>query len=75
MDTIPEKTRKEWRDLLTGQINVKLENFVLQMKIDQTKRAIQNSKIDIEEGANRIYDICVKYSLAVRKDMETIFNK
>jgi len=75
MDTIPEKTRKEWQDLLTGKINVKLENFVLQMKVDQTKRAIKNSKITMDEGVDSIYDICVKYALAVRKDMDTIFNQ
>jgi len=75
MDNIPGKSRKEWQELLTGEINVKLENFVLQMKVDQTKRAIQSSNITIDQGVAKIYDLCVKYSLAVKKDMETIFNQ
>jgi len=74
MDNIPEKSRKEWQELLTGKINVKLENFVLQMQVDQTKRAITNSTLTLEEGVNKIYNLCVKYSLAVKPDMNTIFN-
>lgn len=75
MDNIPEKTRKEWNELLTGKINVKLENFVLQMQIDQTKLAIQNSNMKLDEGITKIYNLCIKYALAVRNDMNTIFNK
>ena len=74
MDNIPDKSRKEWQELLTGKINVKLENFVLQMQVDQTKRAITNSTLTLEEGVNKIYNLCVKYALAVKPDMNTIFN-
>jgi len=74
MDKIPEKERKEWQDLLTGQINVELENFVLQMQIDQTKRAIKNAKITLEDGITKIHSLCEKYSLAVKADIKKIFN-
>ena len=74
METIPDKNKPEWRYLLTDKINVKIENFVLQMQIDQTKRAIKSSKISLEEGVDKIYNLCCKYSLAVKNDMKSIFN-
>ncbi len=74
MNNIPEKTRTEWQSLLLDKIDVKLENFVLQMQVDQTKRAIQNSKISLDEGVSKIHALCVKYSLAVKSDMNKIFN-
>ena len=74
MGNIPDKTRPEWRKLLMGEIEVKLDNFVLQMQVDQTKRAILGSKITLEEGVDKIYSLCVKYSLAVKNDMNKIFN-
>ena len=75
MSFIPDKERQEWRDLLTGQINVKLQNFVLQMQVDQTKRAIQNSKMTIEEGIDKTHALCKKYAMAVKSDIKTLFNQ
>ena len=75
METIPGKERKEWRNLLTDQLDVKLENYVLQMQVNQAKRAIKNSEMSLEEGINKIHDLCEKYALAVKSDMETLFNQ
>ena len=75
MEIIPKKDRPEWRELLTGQLNVQIENFVLQMQVDKTKKAITNSKITVEQGIDRIHELCVKYTLAVKSDMNTIFHK
>ncbi len=73
MRKIPDVTRQEWRDLLTGKIDVKLDNFVLQMQVDQTRRAIKNSKITLEEGVKKIHALCEKYPLAVQSDIKKIF--
>ncbi len=73
MNNVPGKERKEWRELLTGQLEFKLDNFVLQMQIDQTRRAIDSSRMTLEEGVDKIHALCEKYSLAVYPDMQTIF--
>ena len=75
MEIIPKKNRPEWRKLLTGQLDVQIENFVLQMQVDNTRRAINSSKMTVEQGIDKIHELCVKYTLAVKSDMNTIFHK
>jgi len=74
MDTIPSKDRQEWRNLLEEGIEIKLTNFVLQMQVNQTKKAIKSASISMDEGVERIHDLCIKYALAVKNDIDTIFN-
>ncbi len=74
MEPIPEKNRKEWQMLLNGELDVKLENYVLQMKVEQMKRMIKAGKTSIEDAVDAIHSLCEKYAIAVRKDMEKIFN-
>jgi len=70
MIQIPSKDRKEWRDLLTGQINVPLKNFFFQMKITQAKKQVEKGKITVEDAVDEIYDLCVKFSKAKNMDVD-----
>lgn len=71
---LPDKTRKEWKQLVTGEKQFSLKNFVLQMKVAQTAKDIKKGRISVEEAVNDIYTLCKKYDKAVGKDVETIFN-
>jgi len=70
MIQIPSKDRKEWRDLLTGQINVPLKNFFFQMKITQAKKLVEKGKITVEDAVDEIYNLCVKFSKAKYMDVD-----
>jgi len=70
MKPIPSKDRKEWRDLLTGQINVPLKNFFFQMKVTQAKKQVEKGKITIEYAVDEIYNLCVKFSEAKYMDVD-----
>ncbi len=67
---IPPKERKEWRDLLTGQINVPLKNFFFQMKITQAKKQVEKAKVTVEDAVDEIYELCVKFSKAKYMDVD-----
>jgi len=75
MKTIPDKTRKEWQELVTGRLNVPLQNFFFQMKLTQTKNLLAKDKISVETAVEDIYNLCVKFSKAknMDKDIEAIF--
>lgn len=71
--TIPPINRNEWNDLLTGTINHKFQNFVLQMKITQLNKDIVAQKSNIETAKIELYNLCLKYTLAVQSDCVSIF--
>jgi len=75
MKTVPDKSRKEWQELVTGRLNVPLQNFFFQMKLTQTKNLLANGKISIEKAVEDMYNLCVKFSKAknMNKDIEAIF--
>lgn len=73
MERIPSKDRKEWQELLTGQLDVEFTNYILQMKVTQAKKDITNEVITIEKAVDEIHALCGKYVLAVKLDMEIIF--
>jgi len=74
MENIPPKDRPEWKSLLNPDNNIELNNFVLQMKITQAKKDIKKGKKTIENAVDEIYSLCLKYALAVKQDMDMVFN-
>lgn len=70
---IPDKSKQEWYDLVTGNRTWKLTNFVLQMKVNQSIKSIKENKASPEEMVSQIYDLCNKYEIAVKSDIATIF--
>ena len=75
MSIIPNKSRNEWKLLLTDHSNVKFQNFVLQMQVDQTKHAIKNGQITMDDGIDKIHALCEKYALLVKSDIDFLFKK
>lgn len=71
---IPDKNHSEWRGLIDGSIKHNFSNFVLQLKVNQLSKDYNKQKISLEEAVDEIYNLCSKYQLAVRSDLETIFN-
>ncbi len=77
MKTIPSKDRKEWRLLLTGDLNVPLKNFFFQMKVTQAKNQILSGKVELEEAVEEIYELCQKFRQAkyMEEDLDRIFGE
>jgi len=74
MENIPSKDRPEWKNLLSPDSHIVLNNFVLQMKITQAKKDIKKGKKTVDNAVDEIYSLCQKYALAVKQDMEMVFN-
>jgi len=72
---IPDKNQPEWRDLLTGKKNYKFRNFVLQMKVNQLTKDVEEQKYSTQEAIDQLYELCCKYQLAVKNDIEMVFNQ
>jgi hypothetical protein len=70
---IPSKEKKEWRQLIRGELDVQLSNFVLQMNVTQARKDVKANLLDLEEAIDDIHSLCEKYSLAVQQDMRKIF--
>ena len=71
--TIPPKNRLEWRKLLSGDIQHKFKNFVLQLRVYQLHKDIMANKIDEDKALDELYLLCSKYALVVQEDMRAIF--
>lgn len=75
MNNIPDIHKKEWRELVTGQLNVSLKNIFFQMKVTQTKELVNTGKLSVDEAVQDIYNLCVKFSKAknMPEDLKAIF--
>ncbi len=73
MNKLPDKSRTEWRLLVTGELDVKIKNYVLQMQIDQIRRSIKYSRMTVEQGVDKLYNICNKYHAILQNDIKLIF--
>lgn len=71
---IPNKSRKEWKELVTGRSPHNFANYVFQLKVNQAVQDIQNGTISVEEAVSELYELCEKYEKAVKPDLEKIFN-
>ena len=74
MGNIPSKDRPEWKELLNIEREFDLKNFVLQMKVTQARKDIKKGKKTLTNAIDEIHALCEKYALAVKQDMETVFN-
>lgn len=73
--TIPPKTRVEWSKLISGEIDHKFKNYVLQIRIYQIRKDISLGRITLDAAITQLYELCCKYSLAVQADCEDIFKE
>jgi len=75
MNKIPNKDRKEWKELVTGQLDIPLKNFFFQTKVTQIKSLFKNNKLSLEKAIEDIYNVSVKFSKEknISEDIEAIF--
>lgn len=71
--TIPPKYRKEWIQMITGEIEHSYRNFVLKLVITQLRRELSYHQITMQQAVDRLYALCAKYALAVQSDFKEIF--
>lgn len=72
---IPSKDRKEWRMLLTDDLNFSLKNYFFQMKVTQARNQILKGSTTIDIAVNEIHALCSKFNTAnnLLNDLESIF--
>lgn len=71
--TIPGRGRLEWRQMISGEIQVEYQNFVLQMQVTQMQKSVKKRKLSQQEALDKLYSLCDKYKLAVQSDLRQIF--
>ncbi|MBL6449067.1 hypothetical protein JMN32_22335 [Fulvivirga sp. 29W222] len=71
--TIPSKEREEWRKLVTGLLDHKFQNFVLQMKTAEYQSKISSGELPLEKAIDELHQLCEKYVVAVQSDFKKIF--
>ncbi|MCQ2252596.1 MAG: hypothetical protein MJZ61_04010 [Bacteroidales bacterium] len=71
--TIPPKNRIEWKKLISGDIDHKFKNFVLQLRIYQMRKDIAWGRLEEDKALDELYQLCYKYALIVQDDMKEIF--
>ncbi|HPW67538.1 MAG TPA: hypothetical protein PLS84_10745 [Salinivirgaceae bacterium] len=70
---IPEKSRKEWFNLVTGKVKYNLTNFVLQMKVSQAVNDVNSGRIKPQKAIDEIHSLFTKYGKATARDLKEIF--
>lgn len=71
--TIPDKSRAEWRKIITGEIEHTYTNYVLQTKTHQMRKDVKANKMTVDKAIDDLYNLCLKYALAVQTDFKKIF--
>ncbi len=71
--SIPPKNRIEWKKLISGDIQHKFKNFVLQLRVYQMQKDISMGRMEEDKALDELYLLCQKYSLVVQEDMQAIF--
>lgn len=72
---LPQKSRVEWSMLISGEIDHKFKNYVLQIKIYQMRKDISMGRLTLSGAVDQLYELCTKYSLAVQADCKEIFKQ
>ncbi len=70
---VPEINRKEWQDLIKGDIKYNIESFSLQMKISSLNRNLKNGFISMNQAVKELHDLCIKFERIYKNDLDKIF--
>jgi hypothetical protein len=71
--SIPPKSRMEWRLIVNGVIKHHFQNYVLQMKVNDFQNRIRLQEMTVDKAVDELYNLCIKYTIAVQIDIKTIF--
>ncbi len=74
---VPSKSRKEWQQLLSGELDIPLRNFFFQMKVTQARTQIEKGIVSMESAINDLHTLCNKFSKAknMPEDLKRIFGE
>lgn len=77
MIQLPSRQNKEWRELVTGQLDLELTNFFLNMKIKQIRNQIEEGALFTNNAVDEIYEVCLELTktMDISKDLESIFGE
>ena len=74
MDTsIPPKSRKEWREMVSGELEYSYANYFLQVTLHKLRKDIENNVKTQDQAINDLHYLCSKYNLAIKHDLKQIF--
>jgi len=71
---VPEISRREWEDIVSGKINPKLTSLSLQMKLNNLQLSIRLKKTDVKYAAIELHSFCSEREKMYEKDLNMIFN-
>ena len=70
---IPDKNRIEWRKLVKGEINNIFSSLVPQMAHGRIILKYQYGQIEIDDGVDELYELCIKHNSLIEDDIDRIF--
>lgn len=70
---IPNIRRHEWKDLLSGTINPKLNSLSLKLKLNNLRMGVRTKKMTVDEAVQEIHSYCASNTKMYSKDLKTIF--
>lgn len=74
---IPSINRKEWKNLLTKDFDVTLQNYFFQMKVTQARKQIQKGRVSVDSAVKDLHALCDKFSTAknMTEDLTSVFGE
>jgi len=71
---IPDKSRKEWKEMISGKFDSQLTSLSLKLKLNSLKLDCFKLKIkDVDTAANDLHSFCTANELLCSKDLNNIF--
>ena len=70
---IPDKSRKEWSEIISGNNELKIQSFSLKMKITNLRKAYTLKMTNMKDAVDDLYKTCIKYEKLYKNDLEQIF--
>ena len=71
---IPDKNRVEWEQLVRGEIKNVFSSLVLQIAHGRIILMYQYGQIEINEGVDELYELCLKHYALIQADIDGIFH-
>ncbi len=77
MKTIPDVNRVEWREIVTGALEVTLNSYLVKSMLSQTKEQLHEKSISLDEAVINFHANCIRFSHTggVLEDVNLIFNQ
>ena len=70
---VPEKSRPEWAELISGKIDPELSSFSLKMKVNSVRQLVKAGQLSLNDAIDDLYDLCIKYEKIYTEDINKVF--